>query len=109
VRGHRNHHPQCQKAVHHLWIASLALLGISLGLAVRALFLPGADQTGPPVDGILEARNIYNDKELEEGLLIDLATETSANRQALVRKDLLLARALTLLVLAIVIELAGIQ
>ncbi|HZL49076.1 MAG TPA: hypothetical protein VFC30_08680 [Solirubrobacteraceae bacterium] len=39
----------------------------------------------------------------------DLATETFANKQALARKDLLLAKALTLLILAIALELAGVQ
>jgi hypothetical protein len=76
---------------------------------VRGLLLPGADQTGPPVERVLNARQTFDDKDLEEGLLIDLATETSANRQALTRKDLLLARALILLVLAIALELAGVQ
>jgi hypothetical protein len=97
------------RSAHHFWIAALALLALSLGLAVRGLLLPGADQTGPPVEGVLNARQTFDDKDLEEGLLIDLATETSANRQALTRKDLLLARALILLVLAIALELAGVQ
>ena len=40
---------------------------------------------------------------------MDLATETFANEQALARRDPLLARAVTLLVLAIVLVLIGVQ
>ncbi len=50
-----------------------------------------------------------DDKDLEDVLLEDLATETLANEQALARKDPLLARAVTLLVLAIVLDLVGVQ
>ena len=49
------------------------------------------------------------DKTIEEGLLKDLAAETAANKQALARKDPLFFAAVTLLVLAIALELAGVQ
>ena len=97
------------RSAHHLWIATLMLLVLALGLAVRVLRLPGAEQNGPLVAEMLDARTIKDDEAIEKGLLKDLATETLANEQALVRKDLLLARAVTLLVLAIVLELAGVQ
>jgi hypothetical protein len=97
------------RSAHHLWIAALALLGLSLGLAVRVLLLQGAEEIGPLVAHILDDRATYDDKTLEGGLLKDLATETLANNQALARKDPLLTRALTLLVLAIALELAGVQ
>jgi hypothetical protein len=97
------------RSAHHLWIAALALLGLSLGLAMRALLMEGAEQTGPLVTDMLDDRETRDDEELEESLLEDLATHTFNNEQALARKDPLLARALTLLVLAIVLELAGVQ
>jgi hypothetical protein len=97
------------RSAHHLWIAALILLVLSLGLALRALRLPGAEQTGPLIAGMLDARASKDDAYLEDILLEDLAAETLVNEQAIARKDLLLARAVTLLVLAIVLELAGIQ
>jgi len=96
-------------SAHHLWIAALVLLVSSLGLALRALHLPGAERTGPLVAGILDARATRDDEDLEDILLADLAAETLANERAIARKDLLLARAVTLLVLAIVFELAGVS
>ncbi len=88
---------------------ALILLVLSLGLALYALRLPGAERTGPLVAGILDARPTRDDEDLEDILLADLAAETLANEQAIARKDLLLARAVTLLVLAIALELAGVQ
>jgi hypothetical protein len=97
------------RSVHHLWIAALTLLGVSAGLAVRALLLRGAKEIGPLVTDMLDARETRNDEDLEATLLKDLAMETLANEQALARKDPLLARAVALLVLAVVLELAGVQ
>jgi hypothetical protein len=97
------------RSAHHLWIVALVLLGLSLGLALRALRLPGAARNGPLVSGVLDAHANNDDAYLEDILLKDLAAETLANEQAIARKDLLLARAVTLLVLAIVLEMAGVQ
>lgn len=97
------------RGAYDLWIGGLALLGLSLGLAVRALLLAGAKQNGPLVADMLDARARNDDAYLEDILLKDLATETLANEQALTRKDPLLAWALALLVLAIGLELAGVQ
>jgi len=99
------------RSVHHLWVVALILLVLSLGLALRALRLPGAEQTGRLVTDMLDARAANDDETVEKDLLEDLASETLINEQALARKDHLLARAVTLLVLvlAIVIELAGVQ
>jgi hypothetical protein len=36
------------RGTHELWIVALVLLGLSLGLAVRTLRLPGAEETAPP-------------------------------------------------------------
>src|ERR1039458_7510781 len=95
------------RSAHHLWIAALTLLAVSSGLAIRALVLRGARGVGPLVGDMLHARHSREDH--EGTLLKDVATETLANEQALARKDPLLARAVALLVLAVILELAGVQ
>jgi hypothetical protein len=95
------------RGAHELWIVALVLLGLSLGVAVRTLRLPGAEQTGPSVAAMREAREGKDDNELEELVLEDLARDVEINDQALVRKGPLFDRALTFLVLAILVELAG--
>jgi hypothetical protein len=92
---------------HHFWIAALVLLGVSLALAVAALRLPGAEQTGPSVEGIYDARDRKDHSGLEDLLFEGLAEDVRTNRQALARKGPLFDTALTFLVLAIVVELAG--
>jgi hypothetical protein len=96
-------------SAHHLWLAALILLVLSLGLALDALRRPGAEQNGPLVADMLDARASNDDGYLEDILLKDLAAETLANEQAIARKDRLLAWAVVLLVLAIALELAGVQ
>lgn len=95
------------RGAYELWIVALVLLGLSLGLAVRTLRLPGAEQTGPSVVAMREAREGKDEHELEELVLEDLARDVEINDQALVRKGPLFDRALTFLVLAILVELAG--
>jgi hypothetical protein len=102
------------RSAHHLWIAALAMLILALGLALRALRLPGAEENGPSVVEMLDARASNDDalleeSLLEESLLEDLAEDVHTNEQTLDRKDRLLARAVTLLVFAIALELAGVQ
>jgi hypothetical protein len=97
------------RGAYDLWYGAGALLALSLGLAVRALLLAGAKQNGPLVADMLDARARSDDAYLEDILLQDLATETLANEQALARKDPLLTWAVALLVLAIGLELAGVQ
>jgi apolipoprotein N-acyltransferase len=97
------------RSAHHLWIAALAMLILALGLALRALRLPGAEENGPSVVEMLDARASNDDALLEESLLEDLAEDVHTNEQTLDRKDRLLARAVTLLVFAIALELAGVQ
>jgi hypothetical protein len=97
------------RSVHHFWIAALVLLVLALGVVLRALRLPGADENGPSVLEMLDARARNDDESIEESLLKDLAEDVHANGQTIARKDRLLARAVTLLVLAIVLELAGVQ
>jgi hypothetical protein len=92
---------------HHFEILALALLGLSLALAVAALRLPGAEQTGPSVEGIHDARDKKDDSVLEDVLFEGLAEDLGTNERALARKVTLFNGALTFLVLAIVIELVG--
>ena len=95
------------RGAYDLWIVALVLLGLSLGVAVRVLRLPGTEQNGPLVAEILEARRANDDNTIEEQLLDDLAHETLANENALARKDPLMTSAVTCLVLGIVLELAA--
>ncbi len=97
------------RSAHHLWIAALLLLVLALGLALRALRLPGAKRNGPSVLEMLDARASNDDETIEDDLLNDLAEAVQSNEETLDRKDLLLARAVMLLVLAILLELAGVQ
>jgi hypothetical protein len=90
-------------------MAALVLLFLSSDLAVYALLLPGAEQNGPSVAEMLDARASNDDETVEGSLLEALAAETFANERALARKDPSLAWAVALLVLAIVLGLAGVQ
>jgi hypothetical protein len=58
---------------------------------------------------MLDARSSNDDELIEETLLEDLAEDVHINEQTIARKDRLLATAVTLLVLAIVLELTGVQ
>ncbi len=51
------------RGAYGLWIVALALLGLSLGLAVRTLRLPGAEETGPSVAAMREAREDKDDND----------------------------------------------
>jgi hypothetical protein len=92
---------------YDLWIVALVVLVVSLGVAVRTLRLPGAEETGPSVADLREARESKDEHELEELVLEDLARDVEINDQALARKGPLFDAALALLVLAIILELAG--
>jgi len=97
------------RSANHLWIAALVLLVLALGLALRALRLPGAKQNGPSVLKMLDARASNDDEIIEDDLLKDLAKDVQSNERTIARKDRLLAWAVAMLVLAIVLELAGVQ
>jgi hypothetical protein len=94
---------------HDLWIFALALLALSLGVAVRTLLGPGAKQNGPSVVEMLGDREGNDDETIEENLLKDLADDVQINERTLARKDPMIAWAVTPLVLAIVLGLAGVQ
>jgi hypothetical protein len=93
--------------VYELWILALVLLGLSFGLAVKALRNPGAEQIGPCIGDVLKARETQDDRTIREWLLDDLIDDVETNEQALARKGPLIGRALTFLVLAVLVELAG--
>lgn len=95
------------RSAYGLWIAALALLGLSLMLALRVLLLPYAEATGPPVARLRLDRETHDEQQLRESMLDDLASEVLANSRDLARKVTLFDRALTPLILAILIELAG--
>jgi hypothetical protein len=95
------------RGAYELWILALVLLGLSFGLAFKALRNPGAEQIGPCIGDVLKARETHDDRTIREWLLDDLIDDVEANEQALARKGPLIGRALTFLVLAILVELAG--
>jgi hypothetical protein len=95
------------RGAYGLWILALALLGLSFALAVRAERLPGAERTGPRIEDVLTASETEGNDQLERSLLHDLATDMRINRRTLTRKRLLLNRAQTFLVAAILVELMG--
>jgi hypothetical protein len=97
------------RSAHHLWIGSLAMLGLSFGLAMRVLLLEGADRVGPLVADVLDARTLHNDATLEVSVLQNLATDMLADERALVGKKRPVRRALALLALGIILELGGIH
>jgi hypothetical protein len=93
--------------VYELWILALVLLGLSFGFAFKALRNPGAEQIGPCIGDVLKARETYDDRTIREWLLDDLIDDVESNERALARKGPLIGRALTFLVLAVLVELAG--
>jgi hypothetical protein len=93
--------------VYELWILALVLLGLSFGFAFKAMRNPGAEQIGPCIGDVLKARETQDDRTIREWLLDDLIDDVESNEQALARKGPLFNRALTFLVLAILVDLAG--
>jgi hypothetical protein len=95
------------EGAYGLWITALVLLGLSFALAIRALRLRGAKETGPSVARLCKEREIHDEHELRESLLEELTAEIRINDHALARKARLFDRALTMLVFAILIDLVG--
>jgi hypothetical protein len=90
-----------------LWIIALVLLGMSFALATSAGRLPGAERTGPRIEDVLTASETEANDDLERSFLHDLATDMRTNRRTLARERLLLQRAQTFLVAAILVELTA--
>jgi hypothetical protein len=95
------------RGTYGLWIVALVLLGLSLGVAVRTLRLPGAERTGPSVADMRKAGECEDEHSLEDSLLNHIDEDLQINGQALARKIPLFDQALTFMVLAILVELAG--
>jgi hypothetical protein len=90
-----------------LWIAAVALLGLSLIFAVRTGRLPAAEQSGPSVKDTFDALDVQDAPEIQRSLVQRFARDIHRNEQALIRKTLLFERAVTCLVLAVIPELVG--
>ncbi len=95
------------RGAYDLWILALILLGLSLGLAVRTLRMPGVERIGPPVTDTQEGPETTDEHLPADSLLDDLADDIGINEYALARKEPPFERALTFLVLAILVALAG--
>ena len=90
-----------------LSILALLLLASSFILAMRTLRLPSAKEIGPSLASMRRARDIEDAGAFEDSLLHDLEADLRINDRAVDRKALLFGQALTLLMLAILVELAG--
>jgi len=95
------------REAYDLWILALVGLGCSLGLAVQSLRLPGAERIGPSIADTPEAPESEDEHSPADSLLNDLAQHIETNEHALDSKESPFDRALTFLVLAIVLALAG--
>jgi hypothetical protein len=95
------------KPSHQLWSIALAMIVISVGLALRVLMMRGAERVGPIVARMLDDRAAHRDDEIEQRLVEDLATDMLANQEVLARKLSLVMGALISLGLAIACELGG--
>jgi hypothetical protein len=95
------------RSAHGLWIAALAVLGLAFGLAIQTSRRKGAEDTGPPVARLNEERKTRGARQIRESLREDLTEAAEANEHALARKSLLFDRALIVMALAVLIDLAG--
>jgi hypothetical protein len=95
------------RGAYNLWIAALALFGLSFALAIRALRHEGAKETGPSVARLSEYGETHDERQSRELLRAELTEEAQTNDRALARKAVLFDRALIPIVLAILIDLAG--
>jgi hypothetical protein len=95
------------RGAYDLGVLALALLGLSFGLAMQTLRLPGAKRMGSSVTDTPEVPESEDEHSSEDSLLDDLEEDVEINEHALARRDPLLERALRFLVLAIVVALAG--
>jgi hypothetical protein len=93
--------------VYDLSIVALLLLGLAFGLGVHTLQLPSAEATGPSLATMRNARDNEDAGEFEDSLLYDLEEDLRINDRALARKRLLFKRAVTVVALAVLVELVG--
>jgi hypothetical protein len=95
------------RGAYDLGILTLLLLGLSFGLVMQTLRLPGAKRIGPSLTDTPEAPESEDEHSSEDSLLNDLAEDIEANEGALTRRDPLFERALMFLALAILVALTG--
>jgi hypothetical protein len=95
------------RGAYDLWILALVLLGLSFGLAVQTLRLPGAKRMGSSITDTPGAPESEDEHSSADSLLDDLEEDVKINERALTRRDPLFERALRFLVLAIVVALTG--
>jgi hypothetical protein len=95
------------RGAHGLWIAALAVLLLSFAQAIQASRRKGATQTGPSGARLSEYRESRDARQIRELMRAELTEEAQTNEHAVDRKAVLFDRALILMALAILIDLAG--
>src|SRR5271167_2007334 len=68
---------------YDLWIVALVLVGLSFGLTVRSLRLPGAERIGPPIADTPDTPESEGEHSPEDSLLNDLTEDVETNEHAL--------------------------
>jgi hypothetical protein len=92
---------------YNLAILALLLLGLSFSLAMRALRMRSAKESGPSLAAMRRARESEDAREFEDSLLDDLEEDLETNDRAIASKILLFEHALKFLAFAILGELVG--
>jgi hypothetical protein len=95
------------KAHAYFWLGSLALLVGSVLFAWAAVVTAGAEDTGPEGKKVLQRRGAWGDAVLETQIIEDLSTDLKANAINLAAKGAHVRKALTLLLVALGVELVG--
>jgi hypothetical protein len=95
------------RGVYELWVAALAVLGLSFALAIQALRHKGATETGPSVARLNEYRETRGARQIRELMRAELNEEARINDHALARKAVLFDRALIVMAFGVLIDLAG--
>ncbi len=95
------------RGAYELWIAALAVLGLSFGLAIQASRRKGATQTGPSGARLSEYRESRDARQIRELMRAELTEEVDINEHAVDRKAVLFDRALIVMALGVLIDLAG--
>jgi hypothetical protein len=96
------------RGAYDLWTLALLLLGLSFIKAVRTLRLPGAERNGPSIADMRKACDDTNEDERSiEDCLTTSRKISAPTTKSWPGKIRLFDRALTFLVLAILVELVG--
>lgn len=95
------------KSHAYVWIVSLAILVMSVFYAWLVLQTEGAGETGPEISDVLDRRGAWPDDVLEQQIVEDLQADVVSNRINLGIKSTRVRVALSLLLLALSLELVG--